>query len=210
MCGRSRKAFAARRTGRSLLTACVLVLSACSSSAPAPAPAPARPVEAPVSDPAATAARISGDWQVAVERGGQTIEGWLHFALNSGILVGSLTGADKNPREISKITLKGDKISWLVESDSRKESYEGTLKGSSMEGTLRVSRGGGGRRGGDSEGQEGSSGRSGGGRRGGGRGGRGGGGGGGTAGQVTWRAFRSVPPAPSPSPEPTKPPVMSP
>ena len=200
MCGRSRKAFPARRTGRSLLTAGVLVLSACSSSAPAPA----RTVEAPASDPAATAARISGDWQVAVERGGQTSEGWLHFALNSGVLVGSLTGADNNPREISKITLKGDKISWIVETDSRKESYEGTLKGSSMEGTLRVSRGGGGRRGGDSEGQEGSSGRSGGGRRGGGRGGRGGSGGGGAAGQVTWRAFRSVPPAPSPSPEPTK------
>jgi hypothetical protein len=193
----------------SLLTAGLLVLSACSSSAPAPPPA--RPVEVPVSDPAATASRISGDWQVAVERGGQTIEGWLHFALNSGILVGSLTGADNNPREISKITLKGDKISWLVEGDSRKESYEGTLKGSSMEGTLRVSRGSGGRRGGDSEGQEGSSGRSGGGRRGGGgRGGRGGGGGGGAAGQVTWRAFRSVPPAASPSPEPTKPPVVSP
>jgi len=197
------------RPAISLLTAGVFVLSACSSSAPAPAPA--RPVEVPVSDPAATAARISGDWQVAVERGGQTIEGWLHFALNSGILVGSLTGADNNPREISKITLKGDKISWLVESDSRKETYEGTLKGSSMEGTLRVSRGSGGRRGGDSEGQEGSSGRSGGGRRGGGgRGGRGGGGGGGAAGQVTWRAFRSVPPAPAPSPEPTKPPVVSP
>ena len=192
------------------LTAGLLVLSACSSSTPAPAPAPAtaRPVEVPVSDPAATAARISGDWQVAVERGGQTIEGWLHFALNSGILVGSLTGADNNPREVSKITLRGDKISWVVQNDTAKESYSGTLKGSSMEGTLTVSRGGGGRRGGSSEGQEGSSGRSGGGRRGGGR--RGGGGGGGSSGQVTWRAFRSVPPALAPSPEPTKAPVVGP
>src|SRR6185295_18207211 len=152
----------------SLLASGLLVLSACSSSTPAPAPAPARPVEVPVSDPAATASRISGDWQVAVERGGQTIESWLHFALNSGVLVGSLTGADNNPREVSKITLRGDKISWIVESESRKESYSGTLKGSSMEGKLSVSRGGGGRRGGGSEGQEGSSGRSGGGRRGGG------------------------------------------
>ncbi len=194
----------------SLLTAGLLVLSACSSSAPAPAPAPApaRPAEVPASDPAATAARISGDWQVAVERGGQTIESWLHFALNSGILVGSLTGADNNPREVSKITLRGDKISWIVQSDTAKESYAGTLKGSSMEGTLTVSRGGSGRRGGGSEGQEGSSGRSAGGRRGGGR--RGGGGGGGSSGQITWRAFRSVPPAPSPPPEPTKPPVISP
>jgi uncharacterized membrane protein YgcG len=173
------------------LAACILCLSACSTSAPAPV----RPVEAPVSDPAATAARISGDWQIAVERGGQSVEGWLHFALNTGFLVGSLTGADNNPREISKITLKGDKISWLVESDSGKESYEGTLKGSSMDGTLNVSRGGGGSRGRSGGGS--------GGRRG---GGRGGGGGGGASGQVTWRAFRSVPSAPAPSPEPTKPP----
>jgi hypothetical protein len=195
--------------GRGLVTAGILVLAACSSSAPAPAPAPtpARPAEVPVSDPAATAARISGDWQMAVERGGQSVESWVHFALNSGILVGSLTGADNNPREVSKITLRGDKISWVVQGDTVKESYSGTLKGSSMEGTLSVSRGGGGSRGGGS-GQDSSSGRSGGGRRGGGR--RGGGGGGGSSSQITWRAFRSVPPAPAPSPEPTKPPVVSP
>jgi hypothetical protein len=191
----------ARWVGQGLVAAGILCLSACSTSTPAPV----RPVEAPVSDPAAVAARISGDWQLAVERGGQLVEGWLHFGLNAGILVGSLTGADNNPREISKITMKGDKISWLVESDSGKESYEGTLKGSSMEGTLKVSRGG--RRGGGSQGQEGSPGRAGGGRRGG--GGRGGGGGGGTAGQITWRAFRSVPSAPAPSPEPTRAPQSS-
>lgn len=187
------------------LAAGVLSLAGCTTSPPA------RPVEAPVSDPAATAARISGDWQIAVERGGQSVEGWLHFALSTGILVGSLTGADNNPREISKITLKGDKISWLIESDSGKESYEGTLKGSSMEGTLRVSRGGGGRRGGGGSGSGGDAppgrtGGGGGGRRG---GGRGGGGGGGGQGQTTWRAFRSVPPAPvTPSSEPTKPPQI--
>ena len=171
----------ALRPGPGLLASGILLVSACSTSAPV------RPAEAPVSDPAAVAARISGDWQLAVERGGRSVEGWLHFALNSGILVGSLTGADNNPREISKITLKEDKISWLVESDSGKESYEGTLKGSSMEGTLRVSRGGGE-----------SHGRSGGGRRGG--GGRGGSGAGGASGQITWRAFRSVPGAPTPTP----------
>ena len=164
------------------LAAAVLCLARCSSTAP-----PSR-VEVPVSDPAATAARISGDWQLAVERGGRSVEGWLHFGLNAGILVGSLTGADNNPREISKITVKGDRISWLVESDSRRESYEGTLKGSSMEGTLRVGRGGG-----DSRGRRGGGG---GGRRGG--GGRGGGGGGGASGQITWRAYRSVAPSPSP------------
>jgi uncharacterized membrane protein YgcG len=185
MCARWREVLRTRRPGPGLLVSGILLLTACSTSAPV------RPVEAPVSDPAAVAARISGDWQLAVERGGRSVEGWLHFALNSGILVGSLTGTDNNPREVSKITLKGDKISWLVGSDSGKESYEGTLKGSSMEGTLRVSRGGG-----ESRGR---SGGGGGGRRGG--GGRGGGGsGGGASGQITWRAFRSVPGAPTPTP----------
>jgi len=197
-----------RRRGTGILTAGLLFLAGCSSSAPAPPPR--RAVEEPASDPAATAARISGDWQIAVERGGQTSEGWLHFALSAGILVGSLTGDDKNPREISKITLKGDKISWRIEGDAVRETYEGTLEGSSMKGTLKRSRGGS-RRGGGSEGEEGSSGSGrGGGGSGGRRGGRGGGGGGrgggggGSTGAVTWRAFRSVPPATVPSAEPTR------
>jgi hypothetical protein len=101
--------------------------------------------------------------------------------------------------------LKDDKISWQIAKDLAKESYEGKLKGASMEGTMKVSRSGG-RRGGGSEGEEGSGGRSGGygGRRGG--AGRGGGGrGGGAASQITWRAFRSVQPiTPAPAPEPTK------
>ena len=183
------------------LAAALLFAAACSSS-PASAPPAARPAEAPVSDPSATAARISGDWQVAIERGGGTTEGWLHFSLAAGELVGSLTGPDINSREISKIVLKGDKISWQIENDFAKETYEGKLKGSSMEGTMKVSRSGG-RRGGGSEGEEGSGGRSGGygGRRGGGGRGRGGG----AASQITWRAFRSVQPiTPAPAPEPTK------
>jgi hypothetical protein len=154
-----------------------------------------------VSDPAAVAARISGDWQFAMERGGGTTEAWLHFSLAAGELVGSLTGPDSNSREISKIVLKGDKISWQIENDFAKETYEGKLKGSSMEGTMKVSRSAG-RRGGGSEGEEGSGGRSGGygGRRGG-----GGRGGGGAASQITWRTFRSVQPiTPAPAPEPTK------
>jgi hypothetical protein len=192
------------------LASTLLFAGACSSSPP-PVPPAARPAETPVSDPAAVAARISGDWQFAMERGGGTTEAWLHFSLAAGELVGSLTGPDSNPREISKVVLKGDKISWQIENDFGKETYEGKLKGSSMEGTMRVSRSGG-RRGGDSEGQEGSGGRSGGygGRRGG--GGRGGGGrGGGAASQITWRAFRSVQPmTPAAAPEPTKPGVLSP
>ncbi len=190
------------RLGLTLIAAWALGSGGCASSPP---PARQQP-EASVADPEAIAARISGDWQVAIERGGRSSEGWLHFALSAGELVGSLTGPDNNPREISKIVLKGDKISWQIENEFVKETYEGKLKGSSMEGTMKLSRSGGGRRGGGSEGEEGSGGRSGGygGRRG--FGGRGGGGRG-AASQITWRAFRSVQPVTSaPSPEPTRPP----
>jgi hypothetical protein len=190
-----------------LLLACVVLCGeACSSSPPAQSPAP-RPSEAPASDPAATAARISGDWQFAMERGGQSIEGWLHFSLSSGELVGSMIGADNNPREISKIVLKGDKISWQIENDYAKETYEGTLSGSSMEGTLKVSRKSGqGRGSGEGGGSGGGSAGGGyGGHHGGGRGGHGGGGGReGAWGQVKWHALRSVQVTPGPAPEPTK------
>jgi hypothetical protein len=179
-----------------LITAGVLCWEACASSPP-----PLRPPE-PVSDPAATAARLAGDWQFAMERGGQSIEGWLHISLSAGELVGSLTGSDNNSREISRIVLKGDKISWQIENDFVKEFYEGKLSGSSMQGTLRVSRKSGLGRQRGSQGSEGS-----GGGYGGRRGGRGGGGGGGrgeAASPVTWRAFRSVQPTPAPPPEPTR------
>jgi hypothetical protein len=187
------------------LPAAILLAAACSSSPP-PAP-PRHEPEAPASDPSAVAARISGDWQFAMERGGRSLEGWLHFGFTAGELVGSLTGPDGNSREISKIALKGDKLSWQVASESRTEHYEGTLKGSSMEGTLKIGPGKGGRRGEGDEGQEGS-GRGGGSHGGGHRGGGGGHGNpGGSSGQTTWRAFRSVLATPVPAAEPTKTPA---
>lgn len=151
----------------------------------------------------------------AVDRGGQTTEGWLHFALNAGELVGSLSVGDSS-LEISKIALKGDKLSWRIERDTMTERYDGTLKGSEMEGTLKMSgKGGEGRRGGGSEGEEGSGSRGGRGGYGGGYGGRrggfgrGGGGGRGAAAEIKWKAYRSVRPTPAAAPEPTKPPAAS-
>ncbi len=198
-----------------MIVAAHLGAAACSSAPPARRE-PERREEAPAQDPAAVAARIGGDWEFAVDRGGQTSEGWLHFALNAGELVGSLNVGDTS-REISKIALKGDKLSWRIETDSATEHYEGTLKGSEMEGTLKMSRKGGGSRGGGSEGEEGSGSRGGrggfggyggyGGRRGG--FGRGGGGGRGASQEIKWKAYRSVQPTPAAAPEPTKPPVSS-
>ncbi|HYR46303.1 MAG TPA: hypothetical protein VER78_04795 [Thermoanaerobaculia bacterium] len=153
------------------------------------------------SEQAAAAARLAGDWQLAVERGGGSLEGWLHFSESAGELVGSLTGPDNNPRELSKITQKEDKIFFEVASDYATERYEGRVKGSSMEGTLKMSRSGGGRAGRGGSGED--SGGARGGRGGyGGRGGSRGGGGGG--GENKWKAFRSVQPIPGPAPEPPK------
>jgi hypothetical protein len=139
-----------------------------------------------------------------MERGGRSIEGWLHFSLSAGELVGSMIGADNNPREISKIVLSGDKITWQIENDYAKETYEGKLSGSSMEGTLKMSRKSGQGRGSDEGGGSGGAPAGGGygGHHGGGHGGGGGRGGG--SGQVKWRAFRSIQTTPGPAPEPTK------
>ncbi|HKA37336.1 MAG TPA: hypothetical protein VKH43_10990 [Thermoanaerobaculia bacterium] len=186
------------------LAAAVLSAAACFSSTPPPAPARSHEAESPPADPAAVAARISGDWQLAIERSGRTLEGWLHFGLTAGVLVGSVTGPDANPREISKIQMKGDKIAFEVSGDARTEHYEGTVKGSSMEGTLKIGPPKG------RQGEGGSGGRSGGGSGGGGYGGRRGGGGGRggggrEGGSITWKAFRSV--HAEPALEPTKAPA---
>jgi hypothetical protein len=149
----------------------------------------------------------------------------MHIALTAGELVGSITGPDGNSHELSKITLKGDKVSWEMGGERMAQRFEGTLKGSSMEGKIKMarsSRGGGrgqGKGGGQSgddgggdtsasppgEGQPPSGGGGGGGRGGGGHGSRGGGGRGGVAAEVTWKAFKSVEPPPEATPAPAKP-----
>jgi hypothetical protein len=205
-----------------LLLAASLLPAGCSSG---PAPAPEPRAETLPASPAAAAEKLGGFWLFSIERGGQSIDHALHIALTAGELVGSLTGPDGNAREISKITLKGDKVSWEIEGQGATQRFEGKLKSaSSMEGTIKMSRGSrGGQRGGSGgsgsgqsgddgsgatppgEGQPsgggGYGGRSGGGGRGGGRGARGGG----SAPQVTWKAFKSVEPTPEATPAPAKP-----
>jgi hypothetical protein len=206
-----------------LLLATSLLPAGCSS---APASAPAPHAETPPASPAAAAEKLGGFWLFSIERGGQSIDHTLHIALTAGELVGSLTGPDGNAREISKITLKGDKVSWEIEGQGATQRFEGKLKSaSSMEGTIKMSRGSrGGQRGGSGGSGSGQSGDDGGGATppgedqpsgggggyggrsgGGGRGGRGGGGRGGSAPQVTWKAFKSVEPQPGATPAPAKP-----
>jgi hypothetical protein len=166
------------------------------SATPAPTPVPA---SVPVSPE-----RLAGDWLFEVTRGGEPVQFSLHFAVNSGVLAGSLTGPDGNIHELSKIAYHEDKLSWDVPGDTQTLHYEGTFSGDSMKGTVKRSAGNrsGGGRGGDSgQGSEGSSGGggfSGGGR---GRGHRSGGRGGGQA--MTWSAYKSVatPPGEQPGPE---------
>ena len=179
------------------LLAASLLAAACAST---PAPAPAPPKEIPAATPEAAAARLGGSWLFAIDRGGQSIDHSLHIALTAGQLVGSLTGPDGNAREISKILLRGDKVSWEIAGQGATQRFEGTLKSaSSMEGTVKMIRGTTASEEGQPSGGGGYGGR-GGGRGGGGRGGRGGRGGGGSTPHVTWKAFKTVEPAPAPAP----------
>lgn len=176
-----------------LLLAASLTAAACTST-PAPAPPPK---EVPAATAEAAAARLGGFWLFAIDRGGQSVDHSLHIALTAGELVGSLTGPDGNPREISKIALKGDKVSWEIDGQGATQKFEGTLKSvSSMEGTVRMTRGTAPSGEGQSSGG-GSHGGRGGGRGGGGRSSRGGGGGNTPA--ATWKAFKSVEPTPTPA-----------
>ena len=187
----------------------------CAGSATAPAPqhnepaaAATAPTPAPGSVPVSPE-RLAGDWLFEVTRSGEPIQFSLHFAVNSGVLAGSLTGPDGNVHELSKIAYHEDKLSWDVPGDTQTLHYEGTFGGDSMKGTVKRSAGnrsGGGRGSDSSQGSDGSSG--GGGFSGGGRGHghRSGGRGGSQA--MTWSAYKSVasPPgeqaAPQTSPTP--------
>lgn len=207
-----------------LLLAASLLRVSC-SSAPAPAPpasSAASQADGPAASPAEAGAKLSGFWLVSVARGGQSLDHSLHIQLTEGLLVGSLSGADGNSHEVSKIALKGDKVSWEVAGERMAQRFEGTLKGSSMEGKIKMVRSsrsgskgqgkGGGQSGDDgggdtsasppAEGQTPSSGSGGGGR--GGRGGRGRGGRAGTTPDATWKAFKSVEPPAETTPVPVK------
>jgi hypothetical protein len=205
-----------------LMVACLL-WAGCSS---APAPASHTPQsDTPPASPAETGVKLGGFWLVTVQRGGQSLDHSLHIALTAGEVVGSITGSDGNAHELSKITLKGEKVSWEIPGERMAQRFEGTLKGSSMEGKIRMVRNsrpgskgqgsGGGQPGDDSSGGDTSSsppgegqtpsGGGGGGGRGGGRGGRGRGGRGGSASDATWKAFKSVEPPPETTPAPAKP-----
>ena len=175
------------------------------------------------------AEKLGGFWLFSIERGGQSTDHSLHISLTAGELVGSLTGPDGNAREISSIALRGDKVSWEIAGESSSQKFEGTLKSaSSMEGTIRFARsrsGQRGRSGGSSGGQSGDEGGSttapddgqapagaggGYGGRSGGRGSRGRSGrSGGSASKITWKAFKTVEPAPTVEPARTGEPARS-
>jgi len=195
------------RLGRWLVRGLLAALGAasclCAGSAPpaaSPSPTPVSPgagAAAPAAAPVPVAPEaLAGDWLFELTRGGEPVQFSLHFAVQGGVLAGSLTGPDGNARELSKIDLHDDKVSWDVAGDTATLHYEGTVSGAAMKGTVRRS---GGRRsrgtGGESgEGSEGSSG-SGGGFRGGGMRGRGrrsGSRGSGSGQGMTWSAYKTV------------------
>ncbi len=201
---------------RGLLSAMSAASCLCATSHPPaavsqPAPSTTASSPAPAATPiAVTTKQLAGDWLFEATRGGDPIQFSLHFSATGGVLAGSLTGPDGNARELSKIALHEDKVSWDVEGQGGTLHYEGAVSGTSMKGTVR--RSGGrrqGSRGGDSGEGSGDSPPQGGGRGGGMRGGRGHRSGrGGSAAPMTWSAYKSVaPPAgeralPEPTPTP--------
>jgi hypothetical protein len=179
---------------------------ACASSPP-PSPAPvaaSRPPEGAAAAPVpVTPAMLAGNWLFEMKVGGKSVEGSLHFAVTSGVLAGTFTRSDGNEQELKNIEIKGNDVAWDVEGGSGKQHAKAKVEGSSMKGTLKRSGGGrGGRGGGSPDGETGDSGNDGGGTPSGGggrRGGRGGGGGGRRGGgggttEITFIAYKSVPP----------------
>jgi len=180
------------------LLAAFLAFGGCATapSSPASAPPPAVRRVANVSPDA-----LAGNWLLAVQLGGRTVEGSLHFSVIHGVLAGTWTSADGREFELSKIAIDGDGVSWESDGPAGRMAASGKIDGSSMKGTMkRVAR---------AKGDSGSAGSNpppdgetagngdstgGGGRGGRGRGGRGGRGRGGSgASTVTWTAFKSIP-----------------
>jgi hypothetical protein len=178
-----------------------------------------------------TPEKLAGNWLVEMKMGDRKVEGSLHFALTAGVLVGTFTRSDGAEQELKDIELKGNEVAWDVEAGGGKQHSRATVDGTSMKGSVKRSsaRRRSGQRGGGSGGdtadgdrpaepsdggappEGGGSGGSYGGRHGGGRRGGSGGGRGSGSSDITFVAYKSVPPvevpaapaaAPAPSPTP--------
>jgi len=136
-----------------------LLLAACASN---PKPDPAR--SEPVATPAAANEKLGGYWLLSMLRSGQSTDHSLHIQLTEGELVGSLTGPDGISRDVTKVALAGDKVTWEIASSTQNgmvQRFEGKLTGaSSMEGSIKMVRAQRGQRrgGGQGSGSSGSSG----------------------------------------------------
>src|SRR5258708_11642878 len=84
----------------------VVAVSFSAACAPAPPPARARPPERRVVHVPPEA--LAGNWLLAIQMGGRTIEGSLHFSLERGVLAGTWTSSEGREFELSKIELDGD------------------------------------------------------------------------------------------------------
>lgn len=203
-----------------IFAAVVIAVGRCASAPPPPPPRPAAVKSVP---PEA----LAGNWLFAVQMGGRTIEGSLHFSVVRGVLAGTWTSSEGREFELEHVAIDGNGVSWESDGPSGRMRASGKIDGSSMKGTMkRAGRSSGDGRGGSAGSGASGSGQtapppngepgdtpsgtgdtSGGGRMGGrGRGsGRGGRGRGGATGAVTWTAFKSNVPLEAPSGAPPLP-----
>src|SRR4051812_38133391 len=121
--------------------ALAILWTACSSSSgpgPAPPATPAKTSDAPA-PVAVTPAMLAGNWLVDMKMGTRTVEGSLHFALTSGILVGTFTRSDGTEQELKDVEIKGNEVAWDIEAGGGKQHSRATVDGTSMKGTVKRS-----------------------------------------------------------------------
>lgn len=95
--------------------------------------------------PSATAQPVSqalsnlvGDWQFQAETGERDIVGTLRFAMEGPELTGVYIGPRGNATALANLRVEGTRISWDLVSARGTWQLQGTVQGSSMNGTFQT------------------------------------------------------------------------
>jgi hypothetical protein len=110
------------------------------AAATPPVPAAATP-PVPAATPAPTSVVVSdllGDWRFQAETGERDIVGTLRFSLEASELTGKYIGAGGAATNLANLKLDGNHISWDLVSARGTWQLQGTVQGSSMNGTFQT------------------------------------------------------------------------
>lgn len=108
-------------------------------------PATAVPAAATPSAPAETPTPISvavsellGDWRFQAETGERDVVGTLRFSLEASELTGLYISSQGNATKLVNLKLDGNRVSWELVSARGTWELQGTVQGSSMNGTFQT------------------------------------------------------------------------